>query len=105
MGKVKESIMTLEDQFVEIWKDYGWISTNLLYQINYSGPKSDINKMIDNTLEAAKLYGKLEALACVRNELLGDDRGINLLNSLNKPLVFERAMNTFNHLSRREKTK
>ena len=92
MGKVKEATMTLQDEFVETLQDYNWLSTTLLYQINFKGPGADKNKILDNISEASKLYGKLEALAYARSNLLGDDRGVNILNGMGRPLVFERAI-------------
>ena len=87
--------MTLQDEFVETLNDYNWLSTTLLYQINFKGPGADENKILDNISEASKLYGKLEALAYARSNLLGDDRGMMILRSINKQLVFERAIETF----------
>lgn len=95
MGKVKEAIMTLQDEFLKALQDYNWLSTTLLYQIDFKGPGADKIKILDNISEASKLYGKLEALGYVRSNLLGDDRGKMILNSMDKPLVFERAIESF----------
>lgn len=90
MGRVKEATITIEDLFYEALDEYNWKCVDLLYNKQYErGNIRDRKRVLDDVIDAARVYGQMESLAALMAATMGDFKLMVALRSIEKPLIFD----------------